>query len=123
DLLLIVERVEQALVVVFQQVFPDRSFDLVTIGHFPIGRRTDVTDALVSDTEQALLLALIDVLVLVDASFDRGNFLRRRLAALRVSRLGKRVHGQRQNAGQNSPANLARQYCPATTAHIALLRI
>ena len=56
DCLFIIERIEQALVVLVYQIVPNRSLNFVAIGQLPIGSGTHVADASICDkTEQAVL--------------------------------------------------------------------
>ena len=62
DCLLIIEPIEQALVVLVQQIVPNRSFNFVAIGELPVGSGTHVADASIRDKiEQASPFTLVDI--------------------------------------------------------------
>jgi hypothetical protein len=82
--LLVVERTEKLLVVLVEEIVPDRRLGAIAIGRGGIGSVGRLVGAGRGDQiEQALLFDLIQiVLVFCRAGADRGDFLLRRLGRL-----------------------------------------
>ena len=95
DRLFVIERVEQTLLVLVQQIVPNRSLNFVAIGQFAVGSGTHIANASICNkAEQALPFTLVDIVfVLVDAILDCRDFMCRRFATLRMAQVGNEARG------------------------------